>query len=519
MNSAMKRLTIGAGSLVVLAIAGGGGLRWWLAQKFTRESVVAQLESSWNCRADVGSVNLALGSNPARLEISDLKLAASDAENIKPLAQRAPITPEAAAVTCSHAVLEVRLQDLLSRTLNVQKLVLSDVGLKEDVSKEGVSSLGVLFAKPAQEQGRVAMGTAPDSTVPTGVPVSPAAPLVSSAPDTAPLPAPLAQEPVPAPVPSGRESAAPGPSAGAPLPAANEAGSPKKPKRQPKVFEAKELGMSVMVAQASLERGQFHRVDHKSLTKTDVSGLDFSISDIDVNPADLASHNTFKLALSGKLTQRGRIGPKEARREVIMADIVLRGEGIVHPFDAGTGLWQPNSDLRLTMTKDTVIGGYMTLGDTGSKDLKKLDDYGIDLRDLKIGGPLLEDAVIRVSIEQNRIMLQEDAKFAMPDFELLLQKGSWLNPTEDEHEMQICLTCGQLLQEQLSAKVKKFVGDEFGGNVIKSLSDEKGRIYFEMLSTGRLSKPAVKPDVKRLLNRVLEGVGGGLLEGLIKKKK
>lgn len=516
MNSAMKRLTIGAGSLVVLAIAGGGGLRWWLAQKFTRESVVAQLESSWNCRADVGSVNLALGSNPARLEISDLKLAASDAENLKPLAQRAPITPEAAAVTCSHAVLEVRLQDLLSRTLNVQKLVLSDVGLQEDVSKEGVSSLGTLFAKPVQVQGRVALETAPDSTASTAAPVISSAPLASGAPDAAAPPAPpapLAQEPVPAPGPAGQESA------GAPLPTANEAGSPKKPRRQPKVFEAKELGMSVMVAQASLERGQFHRVDHKSLTKTDVSGLDFSISDIDVNPADLASHNTFKLALNGKLTQRGRIGPKEARREVIMADIVLRGEGIVHPFDADTGLWQPNSDLRLTMTKDTVIGGYMTLGDTGSKDLKKLDDYGIDLRDLKIGGPLLEDAVIRVTIEQNRIMLQEDAKFAMPDFELLLQKESWLNPTEDEHEMQIRLTCGPLLQEQLSAKVKKFVGDEFGGNVIKSLSDEKGRIYFEMLSTGRLSKPAVKPDVKRLLNRVLEGVGGGLLDGLIKKKK
>lgn len=513
MNSAMKRLTIGAGSLVVLAIAGGGGLRWWLAQKFTRESVVAQLESSWNCRADVGRVDLALWSNPARLEIFDLKLAASDAENMKPLAQRAPIIQEAAAVTCSHAVLEVRLQDLLSRTLNVQKLVLSDVGLQEDVSKEGVSSLAVLFAKPAREQGMVAMGPGPDSTVSTAVPGSASEPLASSTPETAASPAPLAQEPVPAPVPAGH-----GPD-GATLPTANEAGSPKKPRRQPKVFEARELGMSVMVAQASLERGQFHRVDHKSLTKTDVSGLDFSISDIDVNPADLASHNTFKLSLNGKLTQRGRIGPKEARREVIMADIVLRGEGIVHPFDAGTGLWQPNSALRLTMTKDTVIGGYMTLGDTGSKDLKKLDDYGIDLRDLKIGGPLLEDAVIQVSIEQNRIMLQEDAKFAMPDFELVLQKASWLNPTEDEHEMQIRLTCGPLLQEQLSAKVKRFVGDEFGGNVIKSLSDEKGRIYFEMLSTGRLSKPAVKPDVKRLLNRVLEGFGGGLLDGLIKKKK
>jgi hypothetical protein len=143
----------------------------------------------------------------------------------------------------------------------------------------------------------------------------------------------------------------------------------------------------------------------------------------------------------------------------------------------------------------------MKLGETGSKDLKKFQDYGIDLSDLQMGGPLLEDAIIRVTFQQDRITLLEDALFAMTDYEVLLQKGSWINGAEDEHEMQFRITCGPKLQEKLTVGAVKAVGKDF----------------FEMVSTGRLSKPNVKLDVKRLMNRLIEGVSGGLLDGLLNK--
>jgi hypothetical protein len=258
-------------------------------------------------------------------------------------------------------------------------------------------------------------------------------------------------------------------------------------------------------------------LDRKSVTKTDISGLSFSISDIDVDPDDLAAHNSFKLALNGRLLQEGRVGPKDARRSATLADLLFDGAGTVHPFEVETGKWQPASELRLTLKKGSVLGGYMKLGETGSKDLKKLDDYGIDLRDLSLGGPLLEDANIQVTFENDRTTLQNDAHFAMPDFELTMQKGSWLNTAEDDHEMQVRFTCGPKLQEQVTAGVKKLLGDELGANVIKTLSDEKGRVYFDMRSSDRLSKPKVVPDVQRLLNRLLQGVGGGLLNGILNK--
>lgn len=508
MKSVLKRGLIAGGALVALVAASGGGLRWWLEGKLSKEAIVAQMESSWNCRAQIDSVSLVLLSSPARLEINGCKISPRDTEVAKPLSQRTLLPDGKGEISVARAVLEVKLQDLVSRRLNIQKLVLSDIGVSEDVPKEGMSSLAVLFSKPAAnepaapapEVNPASSSVTPSREATVGGSATPAIVPVAVSPeaDTAQQSAPSAAS-TPAPSPLLAKS------------------TDVKPPKEPKAFEASQLGFSILVSNASLERVFFKRVDHKSLTKTDITDLSFSITDIDVSPTDLANHNSFKVALNGRLKQRGRIGPKDARREVTMADVMLTGEGTLHPFEVETGLWKPVSELTLTMKKDSVLGGYMKLGETGSKDLKKLDDYGIDLRDLSLGGPLLEDANIRLTFQNDRNTLQADAHFAMPDFELTLQKDSWLNGAEDEHEMQVRITCGPKLQEQVSNGVKKLLGDELGANVIKTLCDEKGRVYFDMRSSGRLSKPKVVPDVQRLLNRLLQGVGGGLLDGLIKK--
>ena len=85
--------------------------------------------------------------------------------------------------------------------------------------------------------------------------------------------------------------------------------------------------------------------------------------------------------------------------------------------------------------------------------------------------------------------------------------------------MQVRITCGPKLHEQAAVGVEKLLGKEFAATLMKALSDEKGRLYFDMLSTDRLSKPSVKIDTQRLLSRLLEGLGGNsLLESLMKKR-
>lgn len=502
MNSVLKKVLVAGVALAALVAASGGGLRWWLEGKLSKEAIVAQMESSWNCRAQIDSVTLVLAATPARLEITGCKIAPRDAEVAKPFAQRTPLAEGKDDLSIARAVLEVKLQDLVSRKLNIQQLLLSDIFVSEDVTKEGESSLAVLFSKPTPDAQKAA------------VVVSETKPAVPPSSEVATLPP---SDKTPASVPAAETTPA------SPAPVKPEAEKKEKKEHEPKVFEASQLGFSIQVNRASLERVAFKRVDHKTTSKTDVTDLNFSITDIDVNPADLATHNSFKVALNGKLKQRGRIGPKEARREVTMAEILLDGDGTINPFDVETGEWKPVSTLRLTLKKDSVLGGFMKLGEAAGKELKKFEDFGIDLSDLPMGGPLLEDANIRVSFQQDRITLLENALFAMAEFEASLEKEGWINATEDDHKMQLRATLGAGLQERISAgaelNAKKIgLGDDSAKTLIKSLSDEKGRLYFDILSTGRFSKPNPKLDTKRLMNRLIESIGGGLLDGLGKKK-
>jgi len=494
MKSGVKKLVLAAGTLAVLAIAGGAGLRWWLEKKLSREAIVSEMENSWNCRAEIDNVSLLLMASPARLEVTGCRIAPRDEESAKPLALRAPLDPGKADVSCKRSVLEVRLQDLLTGTLNVRQLVLSDLAVREDVSKEGVSSLGVLFSKP----GRETKEEAPVVVAATTKSVTPE--LVSSAS------APAAS--------TAGAGEATSPASAAATATAPERAPAEKKKHQRRGFEAKQLGLSILVERASLEHVEFHRIDHKSTTKTDVSDLNFTIGDIDVNPDDLAGHNSFKLALDGRLKQRGRIGPKENRREVTMAEIDFEGGGTVNPFDATTGRWQPASDLRLTVKKNSVFGGFMKVGETGVKELEKMAQYGIDISDLPMGGPLIENADIHIIPRQDRSMFAERARFVLADFELSLEKGSWLNPSDDDHNFQLRITCGPALQARLSTAVVNNAGKDLGETLLKALKDEKGRIYFDAKSSGRLSKLKPEFDTKRFLNRLLEGA----LEGVIKSK-
>ena len=508
------------GTLIVLAGAGGAGAHAWLKGRLTREAITVQMEKAWNCRADISEVKVALLSSPARLEILGCRLAQRDAEVAKPLARRALLPAEKVEISVSRMVLEIRLQDLASRRLNVQQLLLSGVNVQEDVTREGDSSLAVLFSKPEPEAGAPAPEAAAPAppTVAAAAP-APAPPATAAAPAPAPAPTVAGGTPPVPPAPPGATASAstPPPAAAAGEKSAEPASGTPEAGVEKKKFGASELGFSINVQRARLEQGEFHRADHKALTKTDVSGLAFTVSDIDVNPADLANHNSVKLAIEGRWKQRGRIGPKDNRREVTMADLALTGEGTMHPFDPATGLWSPANELTLTARKDSILGGYMTLGEAAEKELKKAESYGLDLRSLPVGGALLEDARLHIRFEQDRITLLDDARFQMPEFELALKQESWLNAAEDAHQMQVRLIAGPTLQEQLGGSIKKLLGEETGATVVKSLANEQGRVTLDLDSTGRLSKPKVVPDLQRLLNQMLKGFGGGLLDGLLKK--
>ena len=146
MNSALKKIILIGGGLCAVGAASVGGLRFWLGKSLSKESLVSQMEKAWNCRAQIDDVKLVLAASPARLEITGCRIWLRDEEVGKPLGQRTAREP--GPISIETAVLEVKLEDLISKRLNVQQLTLSDVSVREEVDKEGNSSLGQNRRRP-----------------------------------------------------------------------------------------------------------------------------------------------------------------------------------------------------------------------------------------------------------------------------------------------------------------------------------------------------------------------------------
>jgi hypothetical protein len=268
---------------------------------------------------------------------------------------------------------------------------------------------------------------------------------------------------------------------------------------------------------ASIEGGSL-RIQNAGST-VQVTGIDFELSGIDLDPANLAAHNkvTAKLAAAAVVTGQARIGG--AKREARLADVRLSGIGQIAPLDPASGRWRPSTVMKLTLEPGSVLAGHMTMGDAAGKEMRKLLEYGIDLAPVRVGGPLQEAAVVEGSFQANRFSLLSDARFVFPEYEVALKRGSYLNAAADTHEVELRLSCGPDLQGRLQqGLVKAKLGDSITRGLMKALADERGRMTFDIESEGSLSDPQIKPKVDRILKNLVRGEGlGDLLQGLLKK--
>jgi hypothetical protein len=268
---------------------------------------------------------------------------------------------------------------------------------------------------------------------------------------------------------------------------------------------------------ASIERGQFTITNKKMQVK--ISELDLTLSDIDVDTTNLKEHNRVRASLSSLIEVMGEARIGGVKRPVQLANVKLSGESNVIPMDPVTQSWAPTSMLKLTLAQGSVLAGHMTMGDVAGKEMKKLQEYGVDLSPVKIGGALLEPAVMDATFKNNRLTLRKHTRFALPEYEVVLHQSSWLDSAKDQHELELKLSCGASLQTRLQKGIAKAkLGDSLASAVIKALSDESGRMTFDIESKGSLSEPSVRPKIDRLLKNLIRGEGlGDLFKGLLKK--
>lgn len=434
---------------------GLGGASWWIMRRMGPDVWVTLLEKNCNCRGQIQDAKLSLFSRPAKLIFQGVKIAPRDAEVAKPLAERIPLAEGAAPIVIPEVVLEVKLDDLLNRRLFIEQLKIHSPAVTEAQDEQGRSSLETLFRKPGTE-----------NEAPRAIPVN--------APGLTPKPIPTAA-------------------------ASNSS------------------GFAFAISSASLDNGSL-TITSKT-TQVSVTDLDFTLTGIDVEPADLEHHNRMHATLRSQVQVSGMARIGGVKRPAELANLQLSGEANMVPIDPATRLWSPTTVLKLTLAQNSMLAGHITMGDAAGKEMKKLLEYGVDLAPVRVGGPLLEPAVVDGVFRNNLFSLINDTRFVFPDYEVLIEKNSWVNSAQDRHEMDLRLACGGALQARLQQGVAQAkLGESLTRGVIKALSDERGRMTFDIETKGSLSDPEIKPKLDRILKNLIRGEGlGDLLQGLLKK--
>lgn len=439
----------------LLAIGLGIG-SWWIMRKMGPDVWVKLAESKWNCRMQIEDAELSLLSRPARLNFQEVKMAPRDAEVLKNPSERLPMAEGVALVVIPKIVLEVKLDDLLNKRLFIEKLRIVSPLIHETQTALGESTLEALFKKPKSVD----------------------------------VPKVVAMQPM-------SSSAALG--------------------TNPSSFEASESNYAFAIRAANLEDGSLTIKSPNA--QVNIDKLNFSLMGIDVDRHDLAGHNKMRALLSGHLQVSGMARVGGLMRPTEMANMEITGESDIIPINPTTGKWSPSSVLKLTLAQGSILAGHITMGDAAGKELKKLMEYGVDLSPVKIGGTLLEPAVVQASFANNRLTLSQDTRFVFPEYEVMIEGQSWLNSSQNQHDMDLRLACGAGLQARLQAGVSKAkLGESVARGVIKALSDDRGRMTFDIESEGSLSNPKIRPRIDRLLKNLLQGEGlSDLLQGLLKK--
>lgn len=455
----LRRILIAFITLALLLFGAG-----WMAlnRLLSKEAVIAQLESHLLCKVSMESFEASAFSFPASLRIQKLVLTPADTTAVN------------TGINVETLVLHVSLMDLLRKRITVEKLHISGVYVRDEISKEGHSPLAEMFGKPSAADVIVA-----DTT--------------SAAPPPAlPLPEPPPLTP----------------------PASELATSDTTDTSAP------EKTVSVNIKEALLDKTLIHIVDRKARNKRDIHDLRLRIYDVDIDPTNLAQHNQCRIEVSGRTEVIGRKKVGEENVDAQFANIPFSGKGSIRPFDPATGLIDPAAELELVLAKDAVIGGHLTMGEAAGKDksLKDLEKHlGLDLSAITIGGVLQQELTAKLKLAGARIEWMNDTRLVFPEYAIMMRQGSWSDSREDDSRMALQFMPADAISKQLLSGITERYGDGVAKAVQQALALPEGGTGIDFVLTGPLAKPSVTPapdTMQRVINAVA-GNSADLLKGLL----
>lgn len=438
----------------------------------TPDFLVSQIEQRWNCRAQIDSVKVSL-SGSTTVELVGVALAPRDdfANRNALLAERDPL-PEADMMLRSERVfLEIMPGELVRRQLNIRQLQLDGLMVSATIQRDGGTSLKPLFQPPQKEKPVVASTVVESATV-----AEPA-----SSPEV-------------------------------------EAG----------------LNLATVANKLEVREGTVNLRVESSGADIRLEEFSLALTEIDVNPRDLAAHNRATAQFSGNLivlppapADAGDVAPAA---EYLRARV--SGLGRIQPFEVETGELDPVWSADLTVHQGSEIDTF-PLVERLRALLDGVDTGGVTFDDLHLRGTLLADATTEIGHAGGKYLMKRPLELQLPDTTIEVDKGSWMHAGTNEHKMKGQLTASEALTRQIEGKVDAYLQQKAGslasGNLrglILSPLMRDGRLVIEISSRGDLAEPEVDlvtpmGNLSDIIGtgkstiKSLEGLGKGLLKGLL----
>ncbi|MCB1098750.1 MAG: hypothetical protein KDN22_24470 [Verrucomicrobiae bacterium] len=439
--------------LVPLLLLGAAffGLNYYLESRLKPEVLVALIESEKNCRVDISDCDVSILHQPAHVIMKGVTFLPRDsfAENATQLSERPPIEIGTTYIRCPEVILKVRLWDLLVRRLQVNELDLREPEVAFSLLRGGGNSLKPLFAslkKKSTSVDGIKMGEDKDK---------------------------------------GKDD-----KLGGEVVVADGAS---KEELEKKPFHVSELPLQSTLRLAHLNGGVLKMLVEKSGVVIEVKIHDLSFSDIDVNPYDLEAGNTAVMNLDCT------VAVDEPEQNLRYAEMHVGISGGITPFDAATGHLNPDMKYDVIFRQGSYVQSMPLMEKLGNS-MDELQKIGLKLEELGQKEVLREDRQARVGYRDKRIRLLNELVLPFDNYQLTLEKQSWLETGDSEHEFR----GNMLIAKELTAKaldgVEEYVRSRVGDNVAdvaRKLVDpivEENQISLDFRSKGALGKPKIKID-------------------------
>jgi hypothetical protein len=236
----LKKVAVIAGALLALLLTLIIGLSIYAARLIDADFIVAQLESSLNCRAELKELDAGLFSAVSSVRLGGLALGPRDdyANRGVPQKDRPPLARP--LVSAKEVRLALKFWPLLSRHLVVREFVLVEPTVNLAVYANGSNSLAPLFSTPR---------------------------IVNGEPNPA-----LAEKPA----------------------------APEAPAANTGPFTARDLPIAGSLGRIAIERGTLNLALPDNRNRALVAPIDLSLSDIEIDPEDLQNKNQARLVFNAQ---------------------------------------------------------------------------------------------------------------------------------------------------------------------------------------------------------------------------